>query len=138
MSKEDVDRIMWNIDKVTNDMMQDFAFTIHGILVGSEWGGTPVDTGYASAKWWFGVGRLPARTADDNDVSGALDGQTRGFAGLFNYTINEGSIFIYNDTRYIEILNNGSSKKAPAFFIEDAIDKSTIEMQRKYGGWISV
>jgi len=67
---------------------------------------TPIDTGYARSRWTFKVN-------DDYVVRYNVTGKGLLF-NEFKYTIS-------NDTSYIVYLNRGSSKQAPAFFIEQTI-----------------
>jgi len=51
---------------------------------------TPIDTGYARSRWVYDIKEI------NNEIVGVIT----------------------NDADYIEYLNQGSSKQAPAFFIE--------------------
>lgn len=142
MSKEDVDRIMVRLTEITDEMMIDLAFAIHRVLVDNPPSGTPIDTGYCSAKWWFGVGSMPPRI-EDGDINvevimAARFAMTDSMVEVSNYKIQEGSLFIYNDTDYIEYLNEGSSQQSPAFFVEDAVDKGLDKTEYKYGKTIEL
>jgi hypothetical protein len=67
---------------------------------------TPIDTGYARSRWVFnsdGPYQLKYGVSKDNPLFGE-----------FSYTIS-------NDASYIQYLNLGSSKQAPAYFIEATI-----------------
>ena len=75
---------------------------------------TPVDTGRARANW------LPSLNAPS--VSLVEPGQKPDIgATLSSYKI-EDTVFISNNLPYIQRLNNGYSKQAPAGFVEDAIE----------------
>ena len=131
-SKE-IDRIMVRLQEVTDEMVIDLAFAIHSTLVNSPPTGTPIDTGYASAKWWFAVGVLPTRTPDiKGDINGALSQQQATLVTAMNYQVTSGSLFVYNDTKYINRLNHGHSQQSPSFFIENAVDNAVLDIQRKY------
>ena len=126
MSKR-VDNIMVQLIDYTDEIMQDLAFSIHGQLVDKPPKGTPIDTGYASSKWWFAVSSLPG-----------IDGGAENTQVVASYTLNDGPIFIYNDTPYISRLNAGWSKQSPAFFVEDAADENVLKIQQKYEARIYV
>lgn len=66
---------------------------------------TPIKTGYARSRWTI-------RQTDAYTVKYTFS--KPGLFGEFNYTIS-------NDAPYIIYLNAGSSKQAPAFFIESTI-----------------
>lgn len=135
--KQEINRILVEIENHTSEVMQDAAFTLHGTLVSNPPKGTPVQTGYASAKWWFAVGALPGRTPDAKpptpaDIAAAGQQQQTSLNAAFNYDPTQGPLFVYNDTQYIEYLNNGSSKQSPAMFVEDAVDQMVRAINRKY------
>lgn len=89
-------------------------------------GGTPVDTGWARANWIPNIGspvKVPrgSRTA----VGRASASQERGVATvLASYTVTKGKVYISNPVPYIVFLNEGSSKQAPAGFIQRAVRKA--------------
>lgn len=127
--RDDIQNILVEIEDYTSEMIQDAAFTLHGKLVADPTeGGTPIDTSYASNKWWFAVGRLPARTADNAPLTTAV----RGESSVLTYMLGDGPLFVFNDTDYIEYLNNGSSQQAPAMFVEKATDDMVREINQKY------
>ena len=138
----EINRIMVEIENYTDEVMQDAAFTLHGELVRDpkmNGGiGVPIDSGYASARTWFAVGSLPGRSADDGNVNSAesKQGQTR--SQVFTYSIGDGPLFVYNDTQYIEALNNGWSQQAPAMFWEAATAKMVREINKKYNAKVKV
>ena len=138
----EINRIMVEIENYADEVMQDAAFTLHGELVKDPRAnggiGTPVDTSYASSKWWFAVGVLPARAEDDNDVSSAESKQSQSRVSVFTYNIGEGSLFVYNDTQYISRLNNGWSQQAPAMFVEAAVEKMVTAINKKYNAKVKV
>lgn len=93
-------------------------------------GGTPVDTGHARANWIPSIGE-----SDPTIVDGAGDGgYATGVAKLASYQLQAGPVFVSNAAPYIDALNNGSSKQAPAMFVEAAIDRALVTMQAKFGG----
>lgn len=76
--------------------------------------GTPVDTGRARGNWQTTVGAPAEGDLDREDKTGALA------IGAGAVTVNawkpsdESSLFIANNLPYIEALENGHSKQAPA------------------------
>lgn len=91
---------------------------------------TPVDTGWAAANWVPSVGsqaadppQLPGR-ANPGDVVSALARAGEGEAELLGYRLSQGSTFVTNGVPYIQPLNNGSSAKAPAGFVQAGVERA--------------
>lgn len=126
--KQEIANILVQIDNYTSEMMQDATFTLHGKLVEE----TPVDTSYASNKWWFAVGKLPRRSTGSVSLPAAEAGVARTQQAVFTYDLSQGSMFVYNDTTYIEYLNKGSSRQAPAMFVEKETADTVREINSKY------
>jgi len=92
---------------------------------------TPKLTGYAENNWVANVGKAFTGTAGNRKdaEAGQLDFAPRilGLAKIVGYKLPQGTIHITNNITYIEVLNTGTSKKAPALFVEQAIDRSIRE-----------
>lgn len=86
---------------------------------------TPKDTGWAAANWVPQIGGPFRGTAGTKEaaIGGNLDESTQqvGIASLLAYRLKQGPISITNNAPYILELNEGSSQKAPAMFIQIAI-----------------
>ena len=90
---------------------------------------TPVDTGWARANWvpsisspYPGGGQeFPTREARAAAVGQGRSVQQAGTAAVLGYRLSMNAIYITNNVPYIEELNEGSSKKAPAGFVQYAI-----------------
>lgn len=84
---------------------------------------TPVRTGRARANWQVGLGSAPVGTlaAPSSPGAGASEALGRGQATIGEYQGQGGTIHISNNLPYIGALNDGSSKQAPAGFVESAI-----------------
>ena len=91
-------------------------------------GGTPVDTGWARANWIPNIGSPRSGTAGQRpDEGGRADtgAQDAGVAEvLTSYTARRGAVHITNNVPYIVFLNAGTSRQAPAGFVERAIQKA--------------
>jgi hypothetical protein len=91
---------------------------------------TPVDTGWARANWVPSIGQpviknLPPSKPDDSQVvAGAAAEQATATAGILAYKLKAGKVFVANNVPYIIALNDGSSSKAPAGFVQQAIAKA--------------
>lgn len=101
-------------------------------------GGTPVDTGWARANWVPQIGAPFTGTAgsrgqaEAGSVSQAE--QSAGEASLFTYRLERGQVWISNNVPYIVRLNEGSSRQAPAKFVEAAIQKAiTVDLRTSLG-----
>ena len=112
---------------------------------------TPVDTGQAKSNWRASLGSpiteprgpfFPGKFGSTalNNTTTALDAARRVIAQYQS----GGSIYFTNNLAYIELLNQGHSKQAPAGFVEAAVDAGiatvrasrVLVVQAKYpGGW---
>lgn len=72
---------------------------------------TPVDTGYAASRWTY---------AEKKDST--LIYKVKAGSVFFNFNVKEYAIS--NDAPYIIYLNQGWSKQAPSYFIEQTIMSS--------------
>lgn len=133
---DEIKVIMKTLEEMSSEMIQDATLMLHGELVKDPRAnggiGTPIDTGYASASWWFATTSLPARQTKNGTVEESLAKQNQSKVSILTYSLKDGSTFVYNDTEYIEYLLWGSSKQAPAGFNWDAIDKVTKAINEKY------
>jgi hypothetical protein len=82
---------------------------------------TPVDTGRAQNNWFPSIGAASARVetgdfASLNPIAEAVQ--------VFSAAPKFPVLFIANNLPYIEALNNGHSKQAPAHFVEQAINEA--------------
>jgi len=80
---------------------------------------TPVDTGRARGNWTVSIGAPDSSASETKDRSGGATiakGSTVASRALPNETI-----FITNNLPYIVSLNDGSSRQAPAKFVERAV-----------------
>lgn len=80
---------------------------------------TPVDTGRARANWLPTVGAPANYTVEATNPLGAVNLALSIFNA--NTVPNFPTLYIANNLDYIESLNNGSSKQAPANFVELAL-----------------
>lgn len=85
-------------------------------------GGTPVKTGWARSNW------IPSISVPVSSPSGSPESvnggqQQQGIAAVAGYQ-GDDPVFVTNNVPYIQQLNDGSSKKAPAGFVEAAVDKA--------------
>jgi len=69
---------------------------------------TPVDTGFARASWWKAVGVVGEHPSPPS--KGSIGGLQRPLKGQVRL---ESSVFLANNTEYIERLEYGHSQQAP-------------------------
>lgn len=101
---------------------------------------TPVDTGWARANWVPAIGSpvtkdlSGVRPTEQNASSAAAEQQSALGHVLTGYRLARGKVFISNNVPYIVRLNEGSSKKAPAGFVQAAIRKAVTQDIRGFRG----
>jgi hypothetical protein len=80
---------------------------------------TPVDSGRARANWQVQIGSVPSGTLELEDRSGAatINTATAAAAGLQAGDV----IYLVNNLPYIQKLEDGSSKQAPAGMVGLAV-----------------
>lgn len=112
--------VVESLEGFTEKLIKRLALNVTAQLVKD----TPVDTGWARANWVPQIGSPRTRTAgsrraaEDGKVD--LGPQASGTLAVAGYKLGP-SIFISNNVPYIKRLNAGSSKQAPAAFIQAAI-----------------
>lgn len=82
---------------------------------------TPVDTGRARSNWLASIGtprrdQVEPRSAEETIVEAV---------GVVDKAPQFPLIYLSNNLPYIQRLNDGSSKQAPAAFVDTAIDAAT-------------
>jgi hypothetical protein len=92
-------------------------------------GGTPVDTGWARANWIPRIGEPvsgPVGTREQAEA-GNVNTAEQG-AGVVSvaatYKLEQGKVYVSNAVPYIVNLNEGSSRQAPAGFIQANVEKA--------------
>lgn len=89
---------------------------------------TPLDIGWARANWVPSIGLAFTEDLTNADpeaeLSSARAKQQSGQAEIFSFSLGQGSTYITNNVPYVTRLNEGSSKQAPAGFVQQAIVKA--------------
>ena len=92
---------------------------------------TPKLTGWSENSWIAKAGSAYKGTAGSREdaEAGNIDFGPRqqGLAQIIGYKLAKGTLHITNNVYYINVLNTGTSKQAPALFVELAIDRSIRE-----------
>ncbi|AEP08890.1 HK97 gp10 family phage protein [Micavibrio aeruginosavorus] len=82
---------------------------------------TPVDTGRARANWNIDLNTVDVSLVDPSGMEGgSYDGTEKALPVIGSYKLND-TIYISNNLPYIRPLNDGSSTKAPAGFVDAAV-----------------
>ncbi len=92
-------------------------------------GGTPVATGWARANWVPALGS-PHR----GEVPADDSAHDAGVASILKFVLGQGPLYESNSAPYINSLNYGHSKQAPAMFIERCVDEALQTMQQQLAG----
>jgi hypothetical protein len=89
---------------------------------------TPVDTGQARGNWFASLGGPTTHPTKATSKSGS----SRISANLVVFAASqpEQPIFITNNVRHIQALNDGWSKQAPAGFVEHAVIAGNVAAKR--------
>lgn len=87
-------------------------------------GGTPVDTGWARANWIPSSGQPFPLTVGSREAVSAGRQQLGLAQVLTSYTLTQGPAHVTNNVPYIGKLNAGSSRQAPAGFVQAGIAKA--------------
>lgn len=93
---------------------------------------TPVDTGFARANWVPSVG-----SPSLGEVQGEAE-HAAGVSQVLSFRLEDGSTWVCNAAEYIQRLNYGHSKQAPAMFIEAAVDRAVQAIQKRFNVRIDV
>lgn len=122
--------------RIVIDELEDFVEDqIKKIIINGTAGlieATPIETGFARANWVpsiaTGFDSLAGTRADAEE--GRLDTgpQTSGIAAIATYRLERGPAYITNNVDYITRLNMGSSRQAPAMFVESVIAETIAQV----------
>lgn len=105
----DLKEITEDMAKAINRAKIELALRIHSNLIMT----TPVDTGFARSNWVISVGTPIQELPGNNQI--VLQEKSMEVTD---------PIYISNNTPYIGYLNEGSSRQAPAGFVNVAIHKA--------------
>ena len=126
MSKQ-IDKLARELEDQLSDVAKGLTLSVTANLVET----TPVDTGFARANWVPNIGQ-PAAGPVGSPSRVDSSAQTSGLTTVAStYDITQGPVYVTNNVRYIERLNDGSSQQAPAGFVQLAIARAIAEVNRK-------
>ncbi len=103
------------VEKNATDIVRKIGIAIGTAVIEA----TPVDTGYARANWQTKLRNPINNEIDSTNVQDAVE-KVKSVSISFN--LRDHAIWICNNVPYINALNNGHSKQAPAGFIENAVE----------------
>lgn len=118
-------RVITQMNDFTAKQSRKLIINVHGNLVKD----TPRDTSWAANNWLPAIGS-PARQVVGSPESPTLGASTS--AGTLatvalTYEFRQGPVYISNNVPYIRKLNEGSSKQAPAGFVELGVQRAVRE-----------
>lgn len=120
--------IIEELEEYTAKVVTGVTLEIHAVLTED----TPLDTGWARANWVPAVGRPGDSSSEQTgQTSGAQAKATAGLVAVAGYKLKQGIVHVTNNVPYIEVLNSGSSKQAPADFVPRAIEKGIAAALRR-------
>ena len=121
MTSRSVRVVVSDLDAFTTKFIKRLALNINAELIER----TPIDTGWARVNWVPNIGGPFEGTAGTraDAEAGSLDtsAQQAGLAEVATAYKTGPTIYQTNNVPYIELLNGGSSKQAPAGFVQAAI-----------------
>lgn len=95
---------------------------------------TPVDTGWARLNWVPKIGEpsTEPKPKIEANLPSAQAEQQKGLAEVLSgFKLARGLVSIANNVPYIKRLNEGSSKQAPAAFVQQAISRAVQKVVAK-------
>lgn len=126
----DVRIVVKSLDGFTEKLVRRLTLNVTANLIED----TPVDTGWARANWVPSIGVPRRQTAGTRAAAedGRIDygPQAAGLADVAGYKLGP-TIFVSNNVPYITRLNEGSSRQAPAAFVQAAILRAIRDTTRK-------
>lgn len=126
--QEQIRRIVRELEGMTERVVAGVALEVHAELVED----TPVDTGWARANWVPNIGAPGPSSSDPTGSPGSARARAQaGVARLSAYRLSQGKVHVTNNVPYIEALNAGHSKQAPAGFVEAAVDRGIQQALRR-------
>ena len=126
MADPQVAQILRELEQLAERTIKKITLDVTANLIES----TPVDTGWARANWIPSVTKSVSETDGTREQAEAgsisTGKQLSGQAEVVGYRLARGQVFVTNNVPYILRLNDGSSSKAPAGFVEAAVQKAVL------------
>jgi len=141
MARNAVQVVVAELDRFINDVMKKLALDLVAILSSApSEGGTPIDTGWASANWIPYIGKpkgSPVGTRPENkerklnNASRAAQETAVAQVAIGYRHQDNNTITVSNAVPYIIELNDGNSKQAPSGFVQKAAHRVVREFRKK-------
>tara|TARA_R110002167_G_scaffold93122_2_gene249823 strand:+ start:20235 stop:20648 length:414 start_codon:yes stop_codon:yes gene_type:complete len=130
-SKEQIRIVIEGIDSDAEQVIRKLTLDVVANLTKApSQGGTPVDTGWARANWIANVSSPSTDVVGSPGQAGpARAAQAASLGRVLGYKLAAGPVFISNNVPYIIRLNDGSSKQAPAGFVQAAIQLAVLQLR---------
>jgi len=121
-----IDSIIKGLNDVATQIIRKLALDIVANLVkAASEGGTPVDTGWARSNWLINIGSpITTPAGEYGPAPASTAALSAGQGSMLLYSVHQGPVWISNNVPYIVFLNEGSSKQAPAGFVQAAIERA--------------
>ncbi len=135
MATNNIRVVVSELEKFIDETIKKLVLDIVANLVRApSAGGTPVDTGWASANWIPYIGTPDRTTAGARPTMGSSASRSTQQSAVgaiaSQYTVRKGKVVVSNNVPYIVRLNDGSSRQAPKGFVQRAI----FDAVRRVGG----
>lgn len=126
MAKGQLHKIEIQLTNETETEAKKLVLDIHERLVTT----TPVDTGWARANWLLAVGKPVEKPVGSKKKIDPAP-QAVGVGSILKWKFSQGPAHDTNNVPYIRKLNEGSSKQAPAGFVDKAVQAAVVTANRK-------
>ncbi len=115
-----IKRVIEILTEVTERVVKKITLDVTSNLIAT----TPVDVGWARANWVPAIGQPVDQPVATRESVNTAAQQAGILSVASSYKLERGLVFVSNNVRYITRLNEGSSKQAPAGFVQNAIEKA--------------
>lgn len=92
---------------------------------------TPRDTGWARSNWVPSIGRSFDSTVGSPEAVDQARQQQGVAEVITSYVLRKGVVYVSNNVDYILPLNDGSSKQAPAGFVQSAVLRAVRDLSSR-------
>lgn len=126
---DQIDFIIADLENYTRGEIIALALNVNANLRDSPPGGTPIDTGWASANWVPSIGEpyndpgiASIKEPTPAQITARAQVASNGENDVLSWKPNDGPIFSTNNVPYIEALNDGHSPQSPPGFVQAAME----------------
>ena len=127
---KNTDDFLKGLERTEKRMIQDaeyqakkFVSSLFNALLEPSPAGTPVVSGFMRSNWRIGLDSFDNSTVGTKK-SVTYQPQESSFNALMRADLtNINTIYIYNNTPYIQTVNEGTAKQSPVLFVELSLDR---------------